>query len=87
MSELAEPLLVEVGRRSEKDAGGATGFVLIAAEPPQLHTFPLRSLTIAKAIERTGTWLASQSPGHMNQAQRTHSVGPSLQISQETPLA
>jgi len=47
MSKLAEPLLVEVGPRSDKDAGGITGFVLIAESHISIHTFPLRRFASA----------------------------------------
>ena len=47
MTKLADPLLVEVGRRSEKDAGGITGFVLIAESHISIHTFPLRRFASA----------------------------------------
>jgi S-adenosylmethionine decarboxylase len=47
MSKLAAPMLVEVGRRSEKDAGGITGFVLIAESHISIHTFPLRRFASA----------------------------------------
>lgn len=47
MTKLADPLLVEVGRRSEKDSGGITGFVLIAESHISIHTFPLRRFASA----------------------------------------
>jgi S-adenosylmethionine decarboxylase len=47
MSKLADPLLVEVGRRSDKDAGGITGVVLIAESHISIHTFPLRRFASA----------------------------------------
>jgi S-adenosylmethionine decarboxylase len=47
MTKLADPLLVEVGRRSEKDAGGITGFVLIAESHISIHTFPARRFASA----------------------------------------
>jgi S-adenosylmethionine decarboxylase len=47
MSKLADPLLVEVGRRSDKDTGGITGFVLIAESHISIHTFPLRRFASA----------------------------------------
>jgi S-adenosylmethionine decarboxylase len=47
MSKLADPLLVEVGRRSDKDAGGITGVVLIAESHITIHTFPLRRFASA----------------------------------------
>jgi len=47
MTKLADPLLVEVGRRSEKDTGGITGFVLIAESHISIHTFPMRRFASA----------------------------------------
>jgi S-adenosylmethionine decarboxylase len=47
MSKLADPLLVEVDRRSDKDAGGITGVVLIAESHISIHTFPLRRFASA----------------------------------------
>ena len=47
MTKLADPLLVEVGRRSEKDSGGITGFVLIAESHISIHTFPGRRFASA----------------------------------------
>jgi S-adenosylmethionine decarboxylase len=47
MTKLADPVLVEVGRRSEKDSGGITGFVLIAESHISIHTFPGRRFASA----------------------------------------
>jgi S-adenosylmethionine decarboxylase len=47
MTKLAEPFLVEVGKRSDKDGGGVTGFVLIAESHISIHTFPLRRFASA----------------------------------------
>jgi S-adenosylmethionine decarboxylase len=47
MSRLAAPVLLEVGPRSEKDAGGITGFVLIAESHISIHTFPRRRFASA----------------------------------------
>ena len=41
MTKPAEPVLVEVGRRSTKDTGGTTGFVLLAESHISLRAFPL----------------------------------------------
>ena len=47
MTKLAEPFLVEVGPRGDKDGGGVTGFVLIAESHISIHTFPLRRFASA----------------------------------------
>lgn len=47
MTKLADPLLVEVGRRSEKDSGAITGFVLIAESHISIHTLPGRRFASA----------------------------------------
>jgi S-adenosylmethionine decarboxylase len=47
MHKLAEPLLVELGRHSDKDPGGVSGFVIIAESHISIHTFPLRGFVSA----------------------------------------
>lgn len=47
MHKLAEPFLVELGHRSDKDPGGVSGFVLIAESHISIHTFPLRGFLSA----------------------------------------
>lgn len=47
MAKLADPVLVHVGRMSDKDPGGLTGFVLIAESHISIHTFPARGFVSA----------------------------------------
>jgi len=47
MTRLAESVLVDVDKQSEKDPGGLTGFVLIAESHISIHTFPLRGFVSA----------------------------------------
>jgi S-adenosylmethionine decarboxylase len=47
MTKLAPPLLLEVGKQSEKDPGGLTGVVVIAESHISVHTFPLRGFVSA----------------------------------------
>ncbi|HET6520629.1 MAG TPA: S-adenosylmethionine decarboxylase [Geminicoccaceae bacterium] len=47
MHKIAEPHLVEVGKLSDKDSGGFSGFVLIAESHISVHTFPLRGFISA----------------------------------------
>jgi S-adenosylmethionine decarboxylase len=47
MHKIAEPFLVELGYRSDKDPGGVSGFVLIAESHISIHTFPLRGFLSA----------------------------------------
>jgi S-adenosylmethionine decarboxylase len=47
MHKIAEPVLVEVGKLSDKDSGGFSGFVLIAESHISVHTFPLRGFISA----------------------------------------
>ena len=47
MHKIADPMLVEVGKLSDKDSGGFSGFVLIAESHISVHTFPLRGFISA----------------------------------------
>jgi S-adenosylmethionine decarboxylase len=47
MNPLAEAVLVDVDKQSDKDPGGLTGFVLIAESHISIHTFPLRGFVSA----------------------------------------
>ncbi len=47
MTKLADPLLVEVGRHSEKNSGGSAGFLLIAKSRIRIRTFPGRRFASA----------------------------------------
>lgn len=47
MRRLTWPFLIEVGRQSDKDPGGLTGFVLIAESHLSVHTFPQRGFVSA----------------------------------------
>lgn len=47
MTRLAESVLIDVDKQSEKDPGGLTGFVLIAESHISIHTFPLRGFVSA----------------------------------------
>lgn len=47
MTRLAESVLVDVDKQSDKDPGGLTGFVLIAESHISIHTFPLRGFVSA----------------------------------------
>ncbi len=47
MHKITEPVLVELGHHSDKDPGGASGFVMIAESHISIHTFPLRGFVSA----------------------------------------